>query len=387
MKRYARDALAISYGNRLKSDSMLEDLKNGLFLAGARRTGKSWFLKDDLQPQMAKQGWLVIYVDLWKDLKTDPAELVANAIGEAYAAHLGGITKAVQASGMDSVGAPGLFKIDLKKIGRPDGVTLADALLELHAQSKKRIALIIDEAQHALTSDAGEACMFALKAARDHLNSGVESRLRLIFSGSHQDKLLRLLNTPAAPFWGSRVELLETLGSEFVRWYAVELEREDPTLAPIDTSTMAAAFDLLGNRPQDLINTVQRAHRSLGQATLRGQRLGQATLAQAKAWQKEEFARMGETFRALEDLERAVLERLFATGANFRPYDAGAMAFYAAKLTKKPTAVTVQRKLEALQKKDVPLVWKSARSDYALYDQSLQDWYNFEVNRGAWPPT
>lgn len=387
MKRYTRDALAIGLANRLNSDSLLEDLKNGLFLAGARRTGKSWFLRDDLCPQLEKQDWLVIYVDLWKDLKTDPAELVAEAIREAYAAALGGISKAVKASGVDKLGAAGMFTIDIAKIGQPDGVTLADALLGLNTQSKQPIALIVDEAQHALTSDAGEACMFALKAARDHMNSGVASRLRLIFSGSHQDKLLRLLNTPAAPFWGSRVELLAKLDSGFVRWYAEELEREDPTLAPIDTAALTSAFDLLGNRPQDLIVAVQKAHSGLGAAKNRGQQLGHATMAAARVWQKTEFARMRDTYRALDEIERAVLDRLFAKGANFSAYDAGAMAFYAEKIGKKPTTVQVQRKLEALQKKDVPLVWKSSRSEYAIYDQSMQDWYVYEVNRGAWPPT
>lgn len=37
------------------------------------------------------------------------------------------------------------------------------------------IVLIIDEAQHAITTEAGVATMFALKAARDELNSSRHS--------------------------------------------------------------------------------------------------------------------------------------------------------------------------------------------------------------------
>jgi hypothetical protein len=67
------------------------------------------------------------------------------------------------------------MKIDTRKIGQIDGVTLVDALKALHAAATAPIALVIDEAQHALTSEAGENAMATLKSARDQLNRPGES--------------------------------------------------------------------------------------------------------------------------------------------------------------------------------------------------------------------
>jgi len=50
-----------------------------------------------------------------------------------------------------------------------------DALKALHAAATAPIALVIDEAQHALTSEAGENAMATLKSARDQLNRPGES--------------------------------------------------------------------------------------------------------------------------------------------------------------------------------------------------------------------
>lgn len=56
--------------------------------------------------------------------------------------------------------------------------------------------------QHALSSEAGEAAMMALKSARDQINRAGKVHLMLVLSGSDRDKLLRLVNTGAAPFFG-----------------------------------------------------------------------------------------------------------------------------------------------------------------------------------------
>lgn len=84
-----------------------------------------------------------------------------------------------------------------------DGTTLVDALRALHAAAGKPVALIVDEAQHALTSVAGVAAMTALKSARDQLNQPGQVNLMLVMSGSDRDKLLRLVVSAAAPFYGS----------------------------------------------------------------------------------------------------------------------------------------------------------------------------------------
>ena len=91
--------------------------------------------------------------------------------------------------------------------------------------SKKPVALIVDEAQHALTSVSGETAMAALKAARDTINSPGQVRLMLVMSGSDRNKLLRLVNTNGAPFYGStvqRVRELDKMESEFMSLRPIE---------------------------------------------------------------------------------------------------------------------------------------------------------------------
>jgi hypothetical protein len=103
---------------------------NGLFLAAPRRTGKPTFLQADLKPALEAAGAVVAYVDLWADPRRDPGSLIADAIARALAPRLGVVSRAAKAA----------------------------------------VALIVDEARHALTSEAGDATMSALKPARDQLN-------------------------------------------------------------------------------------------------------------------------------------------------------------------------------------------------------------------------
>ena len=155
MKHYARLEFAQGLADALMGKVLFSDASNGLFLAAPRRTGKSTFLQADLLPELTSRGVVVVYVDLWANQKNDPGDLIADAIAQALRKRLGVVAKTAKAAGLDSVQIGGL-KIDLSKIGRHDGITLTDALRALHETAKAPVALIIDEAQHSLTSEAGE---------------------------------------------------------------------------------------------------------------------------------------------------------------------------------------------------------------------------------------
>lgn len=186
-----REALARELVADLQGQTVFGDAHNGLFLAAPRRTGKSTFLQADLRPALEAAGVVVVYVDLWADPRRDSGSLIAEVIARALAPRLGR--------------AAGALKIDVSQIGKIDGVTLHDALRALHESAKAPVALLIDEAQHALTSKAGEAAMSALKSARDQINRPGAVNLMLVMSGSDRDMLRRLLNTNGAPFYGSKI--------------------------------------------------------------------------------------------------------------------------------------------------------------------------------------
>lgn len=384
-QHFARPALADKLSNDLVGDSVLNDASNGLFLAGPRRTGKSEFLKNDLTQALEQRGLLVMYVDLWSDKARPPGELIAKAVGDAYRSHLGKVAKVALDVGLDQVTVGGM-KIDLRNIGKVTGLTLAEAFKLLHTQSKKRLVLIVDEAQHALTTDDGLNAMVALKSARDQLKEKGQSQLLLVMSGSHKDKLARLVNSVSAPFWGSSVDNLPTLGEAYARHICQSLKCEKPELLSLQDTAVIEAFTHCGERPQFLFKIIKEAN--MASATPADFSAQLITLAkQSQQHDRDQFVQQ---FAALPKEQQAVLSLLFEKGNDFAPFDQAAMAYYAQALGSSLTASNVQVILDSMQKQDFPaeppLIWKSARGRYELYDQTLSEVYSYLKAAGQWPP-
>ena len=383
MKYFSRIPLAEQLADALQGKTVFNDAPNGLFLAAPRRTGKSTFLQLDLKPSLEKRGVVVVYVDLWADQKRDPGSLIAEAVGRALNQHLGLVAKAAKASGLDSISVAGI-KIDTSKIGKIDGATLADALRALHESAKAPVALIVDEAQHALISTEGENAMAALKSARDQLNQPGVVNLMLIMSGSDRDKLLRLVNTNAAPFYGSQIQRMPELGADFIAHTARLVADQRPDLGGIDQSALSQAFTLFGSRPQFFIDALGQVLNPL--AELEG-RFESGMLARARQRQQDDEAQMQSDYLALKPLEQAVLWRLLDQGARFRPYDAEALTFYNSKTGDKVTVAKAQKALESLRERQPGMVWKSARSEYAVDDAAMHRWYQQHLAANTWPPS
>lgn len=111
------------------------------------------------------------------------------------------------------------LQFDLEKVGLGRDVSLTDALIALSDEMKQIIVLIIDEAQHAITTDEGIAALFALKAARDELNSSKHHGLRVVCTGSNRDKLAMLRNSKDQAFYGAPMVNFPTLSKDFVAWF------------------------------------------------------------------------------------------------------------------------------------------------------------------------
>ena len=383
MLHFPRTDLTKRTVDSLLGKEVLGDAHNGLFLAAPRRTGKSTFLQADLKPALEHAGVVVVYVDLWSDIRRDPAVLIADAIGRELLARSGLVGKAAKAAGLESVTIAGTLKIDTTRIGRPDGSTLPDALRALHERAKAPIALIIDEAQHALTSEAGEATMAALKSARDQLNQAGAVNLLLLMSGSDRDKLLRLVNSNAAPFYGSQIARMPPLGADFIAFVAGRIAAQRLDLPTVDTATLAQAFEVFGHRPQFFMQALSEALSPLSDRT---GPFEQAMLAAARQRQADDEAQMEADFTALKPLEQAVLWRLLDQGPRFRPYDADALRFYREKSGLPATTPKAQNALETLRARTPALVWKSARGEDAVDDAAMHRWFKDRVSAGTWPP-
>ena len=143
--------MAASMAQQLLRPGVLDEgLRSGLFLTGIRRTGKTTFLLNDLIPALESEGALVIYVDLWSDVRASPSDLIHHAIRESLgqlqtpaSALFSKIKKVASAE----VAAHGLkFNFSLDKLGDRNGTTLANALIEVVDQARAHLVLISVEA-------------------------------------------------------------------------------------------------------------------------------------------------------------------------------------------------------------------------------------------------
>ena len=389
MRHFPRSNLAHQIATAMQGKTLFGDAPNGLFLAAPRRTGKSTFLQSDLMPELEGRDVVVVYVDLWADRKRDPGDLIADAISKVVTRNLGFLARTAKAAGVESVSLAGWMKVDTSRIGKPQGITLTDALDMLCEMTKKPVALIVDEAQHALTSAAGENAMTALKAARDRLNTPDTARLMLVMSGSDRDKLLRLVNTNGAPFYGSQIERMPELGKDFVDFVAKLIEGQRPDLSPVNAVVLTDAFQRFSARPQFFVTALGNA---LNPLTSSGGRFEEQVLAAAMQQLNDDEAQMESEYLSLKPIERAVLWRLLELGTRFRPYDAEALKFYREKVSAmggaqaKVTPQAAQAALEGMRSRSPALVWKSARGEYAVDDVMMHNWFASRVNAGAWPP-
>ncbi|MFD2272286.1 AAA family ATPase [Undibacterium arcticum] len=221
---------------------------SGIFLSAPRRTGKSTLINEDIIPFLKKkQGAEVIYVDLWSDRSRDPGDLISEAVREHLQRREGAILQWARRGGLDKVNVAGI-QLDIAKVGIGSGKTIAKALSELSDATKAMIVLVIDEAQHAITTDAGSSSLFALKAARDQLNGSAHHGFRLIATGSNRDKLSLLVEGKDQAFLNAVLLDLELLGDDYLAW---ELGQCDGDVKP-SLGVLSAAFTASGHKPESL---------------------------------------------------------------------------------------------------------------------------------------
>ena len=135
--------------------------------------------------------------------------------------------------------------MDNISIGEPHGTTLAKALEALHRRVENPIVLIIDEAQHALSSEKGADTLFALRAARDALNlAATRPQLAIVATGSARGKIADMVMRRNQAFYGATVETFPPLGEPFVRHLVSNmLSHRFPTTPKALTAVSVASPD------------------------------------------------------------------------------------------------------------------------------------------------
>lgn len=373
---FKRTDLAQSLARDLAGEGFI-DYSSGLFLAAPRRTGKSTFLNNDFIPVCESRGWLAVYVDLWADRDVDPAELIAGSIGTALAQFDSTICKVAKKVGIEKVNLLRTLSWDFSKPQLPAGTTLGKALEVLHKVSGQMIVLIIDEAQHALNSNSGLNTMFALKAARDHLNRGkLPDGLRLVFTGSSRDKLANLVLKNKQPFYGASITAFPLLGHDFVEFVTGVWNQRLAATNQFTVADLEHAFLLVGRRPEMLNKLLTEVSVGMGEASNLGELLRTGAINhQAGVWSDYESS-----YNDLSPLQQAVLEVIAERAISNQPFapftektfnDVNRLLELA---QEEPNALkgNVQKAIDVLREKE--LVWKADRGEYALEDSSIAEW-------------
>lgn len=262
MSIFRRPELAAQMTRQLLHPGVLDEgLRSGLFISGLRRTGKTTFLVNDLIPALEAAGALVIYVDLWTNTQLSPVVLVHAAIRKALTelqTPASAVLKKLERLGSVDVGAFGMkFGFKIENVGEVGGLTIAQALTEVVDQAKTDLVLIIDEVQHAITSDDGKNLMFSIKAARDAINPrpGTPGHLMFIGTGSHRALVSELTARRNQAFEGATSIAYPVLDADYVDHLFDRLISEGSGLLP-SRAVAISAFRMLGNRPEELIRAL-----------------------------------------------------------------------------------------------------------------------------------
>ena len=350
---------------------------------GTRRTGKSTFVRQDLVPEFERRNLNVIYVDLWIDKTVNPAIHIANAIRTELAREDGPIAKTLKKlTNMSklTVGAWGNgLSFDLSQLNLSKDATLADALKALSTASQKKLILVIDEAQHALTTDEGINALFSLKAARDSLNTDPgRYGMQLVATGSNRDKLATLVNGREQAFYGADMVQFPTLGKDYVQWLVGRAKLN------LDIDLATEVFQSLGSRPEPFRKALSQTRLQLAVNAAQDANAMLASLA-AKGVRdsKTDFLN---TVASLPPLQSALLRELAADSLRGpdvrRPglFSAAMKARLLARLEVEMGAAhgvsvetpSVQNALDKLREEN--FLWRSQRGSYAVEDEQFLEW-------------
>jgi hypothetical protein len=343
---------------------------SGVFISAPRRTGKSTLINEDIVPYLRDAGAEVIYVDLWSDRSRDPGDLISEAIREHLLQREGAILKWARKGGLDKVKLAGI-EMDIGKVGIGSEKTIAKALAELSDATEHMIVLVIDEAQHAITTGAGADTLFALKAARDQLNGSAHFGFRLIATGSNRDKLSLLVQGKDQAFLSAVLMDLEPLGDDYLAW---ELDQYDEVVKP-SVDVVKRAFVAAGHKPETLRKALDDLACRFYVTAENVDAVFQDVVDKIMAEAKQGFMRQ---INSLPPLQAAVLTVMACTGADFAPFRPRTVGMYVQACKKftddeiKIEGSSIQYALESLRAKS--LVWNSSRGVYAIEDSQHVIW-------------
>ncbi|WP_414447340.1 ATP-binding protein [Burkholderia sp. 22PA0099] len=377
---YHRPDYARDMARQLLRPGPLEvNVRSGVFLSGIRRIGKTTFLREDLVPELEREGAVVIYVDLWADPSKNPMNLVLEAVratlaalADASSSLLGRLSR-LKGLNLGAAGFSFGFQIDAVGEAGVGGATLAQAFTAIVDAARTDVVLIVDEVQQAMGADGGSTLMHALKAARDAVNTrpGTPGYLLFLGTGSHRSLITEMATRRSQPFMGAQASIYAPLDEAFVAWKLAAI-RALPGAAIPSSEVAADGFRLLGCRPEELTKALVQLQDVVRQ---RGLSADQAfpvicdTLAQAMA---------DVEMRAVEDfgvLGQAVFDLIARNDADAVSglFGRAALEEYAARTGREVEPSHVQNVIDKLVESN--LIARAGQGAYRVVDPFVRQYW------------
>lgn len=371
---FLRPQLAAQMAGQLLRPGVLDEgLRSGLFLSGLRRTGKTTFLRNDLIPALEEAGALVIYVDLWSNAQANPATLVHAAISSALQElqkPASALLQKLKRIGGADIGAFGFkFGFKLDSLGQAGGATLAEALTSVVDQARTDVVLIVDEVQHAITSDDGNQLLLALKAARDAINPRPDTPGHFLFigTGSHRALVSELTARRNQAFAGATSIAYPVLDADYVAYLLDRLAQNG--IAPLPSLTVAVqAFRTLSNRPEEMMRALRQLVVSLPPGANPDEHLPVIAATLRSAAVDIELLKVEQ----LGGLAMAVFERIAAAPGDARGiFSAEAAAEYAAAIGRDVRIEEIQPVVNELMAANI--IMRRGHGMYCVTDPFVQE--------------
>jgi hypothetical protein len=243
---YPRPALAQDY---LATFDRGLTTARGLF--ARRRMGKTEFLEKDLMPAARQAGYQTAYVNLWDNRENPELALVSSLYAAAVptgmaklAAKFNLPVKKLKASAK----LPGLVDGSMEaEMGETAGTvanTLLGAAMRMLDDKKKRMLLVIDEAQ-VLALPGNSSFAHALRTALDSR----KDYIKVVFAGSSETTLRAMFGRSSEPFYNwAALEPFQLLNRDFVE--AMVEKVNNLSKYPLSVVDALVAFKELGSTPE-----------------------------------------------------------------------------------------------------------------------------------------
>jgi hypothetical protein len=354
---FARPKLADAY---LDAFDLKLSSARGMF--ARRRMGKTEFLRMDLLPNAAARGYLVAYTNLWDNRAAPEAALLTALIDalepqgvSAVMAKLRIPVKKIKATAKIP-GAEGSLEAEIGHLSEASAANALHAVLKALDKQKKKLLLVIDEAQilaHAMHSDFAHALRAALDIRKD--------KVKVVFAGSSETTLRAMFARSSEPFYNwAALEPFPLLDEAFV---AFTIDRMNSIAKnTLTLSQGKKAFEELHRTPEFFKRYIEQflVNPFDGEA---------AALDRTKAavFSDEHFKKQWDT---LGKVDQALVTMLSVGESDF--YSAAALGRLALSSGKTATKNTVAHALRRLQAGNI--VTKLAYSEYHVEDEAYAEW-------------